>query len=274
MNQNSLKEQFSLEGKVALITGATGFLGHYFAEALAEYGADIVLADLEKEKCTQLANAINKKFSVDSLGIDADITNKECIKNVLDAILDRFNKIDIIVNNAAIDHKVDAEESNNYYLEGYPVELWNKIVNVNLTGTFLCSQIIGTQMAARGGGSIINISSIYGIQAPDNRIYVAEGTKSFIKSPAYGASKAGVLNLTKYLAAYWAVNRVRVNAVSFGCVENNQNERFISNYSNRVPMGRICRKNEVKGAVLFLASEASSYVTGQNIVVDGGLSIW
>ncbi|MGE5798409.1 MAG: SDR family oxidoreductase [Ignavibacteria bacterium] len=264
---------FSLENKVAVVTGALGLLGKNHCIALSEAGAKIVVTDLDDEKCREFS----KTLSPGSLGIGADITNNDSVKNLYNIVLQNFNQIDILVNNAAINDMFEnpAAAAELSMFENYPLSLWQKSLDVNLTGTFLCSQIIGTEMAKKRKGSIINIASTYGITAPDQSIYKKEdGTQAFYKSAAYPVTKGAIISFTKFLAAYWGNKGVRVNSLSPGGVENNQEEFFIKNYSARTPLGRMAHPTDCKGAIIFLACDASSYMTGANLVVDGGWTAW
>ncbi|MCX7876776.1 MAG: SDR family oxidoreductase [Melioribacteraceae bacterium] len=262
-------ELFSLKNKVAIVTGAMGLIGKEHCKALSEAGANVVVADLDKTLVTEYANTLQ----TESLGIYLDVTNKESIIDAKNKIIEKFGRIDILVNNAAINDmfenpKAATEQSK---FENYPLELWQKSVAVNLTGVFLCSQVFGFEMAKQKKGSIINIASTYGIVAPDQTLYQKEdGTQNFYKPPAYSATKGGVLMFTKYLAAYWGKDGVRVNSLSPGGVENNQDDFFVKKYSSKTLLGRMAQPNDYKGALIFLASDASSYMTGSNLIVDGG----
>jgi NAD(P)-dependent dehydrogenase (short-subunit alcohol dehydrogenase family) len=262
-----------LKNKVAVVTGALGLLGRQHCYALSEAGAVVAACDLNEDECKDFAFSLEGE----NLGIGVDITSKESIVKLMEKILNKYRKIDVLVNNAAINDMFEnpaaaAEQSK---FENYPLELWNKSLEVNVTGTFLCSQIIGSLMARQKNGVIINIASTYGIVAPDQSIYRKEdGTQSFYKSPAYPAAKGAIIALTKFLAAYWGKDGVRVNCLSPGGVENNQEEYFIKNYSEKTPLGRMAAPNDYKGAIVFLASDASSYMTGANLIVDGGWTTW
>ena len=264
---------FSLENKTAIVTGALGLIGKEHCKALSEAGANVVVADIDEVKCSEFA----KTLSPQSFGASLDVTKPETIKNLRDKILKKFGHINILVNNAAINDmfenpKAASEQSK---FENYPLELWQKSVDVNLTGVFLCSQILGSEMAKQKSGSIINIASTYGIAAPDQSLYIKQdGTQSFFKPPAYSATKGAVIMFTKYLAAYWGKDGVRVNTLTPGGVENNQDEFFIEKYSSKTPLGRMANPYDYKGALIFLASDASSYMTGANLVVDGGWTCW
>lgn len=264
---------FSLKNKVAVVTGALGLLGKQHCYALSEAGAIVIACDLKENDCKEFAFSLEGE----NLGVGVDITSAESIKKLKDQILDKFKKIDILVNNAAIndmfENPMAAAELSKF--ENYPLELWNKSLEVNVTGTFLCSQIIGSQMALQKNGAIINIASTYGIVAPNQSIYIKEnGTQSFYKSPAYPSTKGAIIAFTKFLASYWGKDGVRVNCLSPGGVENNQEDYFIKNYSANTPLGRMAAPTDYKGAIVFLASDASSYMTGANLIVDGGWTIW
>ena len=264
---------FSLNNKVAVVTGALGLLGRQHCLALSEAGAIVIVCDLDEKAC----NDFSFSLEGESMGIAADITSPESITALKEKVLTRFKKIDILVNNAAINDMFEnpAAAAELSRFENYPLDLWNRSLDVNITGTFLCSQIIGSQMAEKGSGSIINIASTYGIVAPDQSVYrKKDGTQTFYKSPAYPATKGAVISLTRFLAAYWGNKGVRVNCLSPGGVENNQEEYFINNYSQKTPLGRMAAPSDYKGAIVFLASDASSYMTGANLVVDGGWTAW
>lgn len=264
---------FSLKNKTAIVTGSLGLIGKEHCDALAEAGANVVVTDINENKCKEYA----KSLITESLGIAVDVTNPDSIKKLRDEVIQKFGHIDILVNNAAINDmfenpKAASEQSK---FENYPLELWQKSVDVNLTGVFLCSQILGSEMAKQKSGSIINIASTYGITAPDQSLYSKkDGTQSFYKPPAYSATKGAVIMFTRYLAAYWGKDKVRVNTLTPGGVENNQDDFFIQKYSVKTPLGRMAKPTDYKGALIFLASDASSYMTGANLVVDGGWTIW
>lgn len=262
-------ELFSLKNKTAIVTGALGLIGREHCKALSEAGANVVVADMNEENCDEFA----KTLGIISIGVELDVTNPESIKKLRDKTLSTFGRIDILVNNAAINDmfenpKAASEQSK---FENYPLELWQKSIDVNLTGVFLCSQILGSEMAKQKSGSIINIASTYGISAPDQSLYIKQdGTQSFYKPPAYSATKGAVIMFTKYLASYWGKENVRVNTLTPGGVENSQDEYFISKYSSKTILGRMAKPSDYKGALIFLASDASSYMTGANLIVDGG----
>lgn len=264
---------FSLKDKVAIVTGALGLIGKNHCIALSEAGANVIVCDLDEVECKTFASSLSTK----SIGVGVDITNKISVENLRDKTLNEFGRIDVLINNAAINDmfenpKVAAEQS---MFENYPLDMWQKSLDVNVTGTFLCSQVIGNEMAKAGKGSIINVASTYGLVGPDQSIYKKpDGTQSFYKSPAYPATKGAIVNFTRFLAAYWGDKRVRVNTLTPGGVENNQDEYFINNYSAKTPLGRMALPTDYKGAIIFLASDASSYMTGANLIVDGGWTAW
>lgn len=269
----NIQEIFSLENKVAVVTGALGLLGKNHCRALSEAGAIVIVTDLDDKKCREFAQSLGNNH----LGQSADITDPDSVKNLCRIVLQNFSRIDILVNNAAINDMFEnpASAAELSMFENYPLELWQKSLDVNLTGTFLCSQILGNEMAKKRSGSIINIASTYGISAPNQSIYKKEdGTQSFYKSAAYPVTKAGIISFTKFLAAYWGTKGIRVNSLSPGGVENGQEEYFIENYSKMTPLGRMAIPTDYQGAIIFLASDASSYMTGANLVVDGGWTAW
>jgi NAD(P)-dependent dehydrogenase (short-subunit alcohol dehydrogenase family) len=264
---------FSLNGKVAIVTGALGLIGKNHCQALAEAGANVVVADLNESASAAFAATL----SPEALGLGVDITNMTSLKKFRDDVLKKFGKIDVLVNNAAINDMFEnpqaaAEQS---LFENYPLAMWQKSMDVNVTGMFLCSQVLGTVMSLQGWGSIINVASTYGIVAPDQSLYrKPDGSQSFYKSPAYPTTKGAVISFTRFLAAYWGKAGVRVNTLSPGGVENSQDEYFVKAYSAKTPLSRMAKPTDYKGAVVFLASDASSYMTGANLVVDGGWTAW
>jgi NAD(P)-dependent dehydrogenase (short-subunit alcohol dehydrogenase family) len=266
-------EIFSLKDKVALVTGALGLLGKEHCRALSEAGANVIVADLNGDACSDFA----KSLVTDSIGVKLDVTDKSSVYSIREIILDCFGKIDVLVNNAAIndmleDPKTNIEQSK---FENYPLEAWQRAIDVNLTGVFLCSQVIGTLMSERGSGSIINIASTYGIVAPNQSLYKDKnGKQIFYKPPAYSVTKGAVISFSKYLASYWGTKGIRINSLSPGGVENGQDDFFKMKYSQSTPIGRMAKSNDYMGALIFLASDASQYMTGANLVVDGGWTSW
>lgn len=272
---------FDLEGRVAIVTGASGLIGANHCRALAGAGATVIAIDLEQRVCDAVAEAVRIEVPDDSAatvrGMAADITDADALRRICREVLAQFGRIDVLVNNAAIndmfENPVAAGELSKF--ENYPLELLQRSLDVNLIGTFLCAQIFGSEMARVGRGSIINVASTYGIVGPNQAIYRgADGTQNFFKSAAYPITKGGVIAFTKFLAAYWGGKGVRVNTLSPGGVENGQDETFIRNYSDRTPLGRMALPTDYQGALLFLAGDASTYMTGANLVVDGGWTCW
>ena len=277
MSNASIPKLFSLDGKVAVVTGSLGLIGKNHCRALAEAGANIVVTDLDQQACDVFASELSIEYSIKALGLGCDITNKESVIELKDRILEQFSKIDVLVNNAAINDMFEtpAAAGEQSKFENYPLELFQRSLDVNITGMFLCSQVLGSVMAQQGTGSIINIASTYGIVAPDQSLYArADGSQSFYKSAAYPVTKGAVISFTRFLAAYWGHRGVRVNTLSPGGVENNQDAFFVDNYAKRTPLARMAEPTDYQGAIVFLASDASSYMTGANLVVDGGWTTW
>lgn len=274
---SSVASLFSLEGKTAIVTGALGLLGREHCRALSTAGGRVVVADTDLDACDAFARTLRSELVCDALGVELDVTSVEAVRRVRDVVLNKWPTIDVLVNNAAINDKFEDETSAATYsrFEEYPLDLWKKALDVNVTGVFLCSQIFGGVMAAQGSGSIINIASTYGVVAPDQSLYQnPDGTQTFYKTAAYPTTTGAVLSFTRFLAAYWGSAGVRVNALSPGDVENGQDDGFIVRYANRTPLGRMARRSDYRGAIQFLASEASAYVTGANLIVDGGWTAW
>jgi NAD(P)-dependent dehydrogenase (short-subunit alcohol dehydrogenase family) len=263
------QELFALAGKTALVTGALGLLGREHCRALAGAGARVAVADLDEKACEGFA----KELGGGAVGVGVDITSPESVRRAGRAV----GPLDVLVNNAAINDKFESPQAAAELskFENYPLELWQKSLEVNVTGTFLCCQILGAEMAGRRRGSIVNVASTYGVVAPDQSIYRRpDGTQAFYKSAAYPATKGAVLSLTRFLAAYWGEAGVRVNALSPGGVENGQDPHFVRAYSAKTPLGRMAKATDYQGALVFLASDASAYMTGANLVVDGGFTAW
>jgi NAD(P)-dependent dehydrogenase (short-subunit alcohol dehydrogenase family) len=260
---------FLLDGKTAIVTGALGLLGRRHCEALAQAGANVVVADLNGEQAIQFAAKLGDKH----LGIAINVTSKDSLKTALEVILNKYGTIDILVNNAAINDMFEHPElaAEQSAFENYPLDSFQKSLDVNVTGVFLCSQVFGAKMAEQGSGSIINVASTYGMVGPDQSIYRNEaGEQAFYKSAVYPVTKGAVINFTRFLAAYWGNKGVRVNTLSPGGVENGQDSFFVQNYSAKTLLGRMAQSTDYQGALVFLASDASAYMTGANLVVDGG----
>ncbi|SFQ05684.1 SDR family oxidoreductase [Hymenobacter arizonensis] len=261
---------FSLTNKTAIVTGACGLIGRQHCAALAAAGANVVVADLNAEACAAVASELP---GGPHLPLSVNVISKESLTAARDQILAQFGHIDVLVNNAAINDMFEnpALAADLSKFENFPLDTWQKSLEVNVTGVFLAAQVLGTPMAEQGHGSIINVASTYGIVGPDQSIYInAQGEQTFYKSPSYPATKGAVISFTRYLAAYWGKRGVRVNTLSPGGVENNQDNFFVQQYSAKTPLGRMAAATDYQGAVVFLASDASAYMTGANLVVDGG----
>jgi len=269
---------FDLTGRVAVITGGAGLLGVQHAEAIAAAGGHPVLVDLRGESAEQEAARLANRWRVPSLGLAADITLPAEVARVRDLVLQKLGKIDILINNAAIDPKaVEGGGIEGSRLESFSLDRWNSELGVGLTGAFLCSQVLGSEMARRRKGVIVNVVSDLGIIAPDQRIYRRPDRaddRQPVKPVSYAVVKSGLLGLTRYLATYWAEQGVRVNALSPGGVRTDQPDEFVVRLAKLIPMGRMAAVDEYRGAILFLCSDASSYMTGANLIVDGGRTCW
>jgi NAD(P)-dependent dehydrogenase (short-subunit alcohol dehydrogenase family) len=273
-----IQEKFELKGRVAIVTGGGGQLGTEFCKTLAEAGAAVVTADLLMDHAERTAKLLMDS-GYECMPFRLDVTRVESTRELVAETMKRFGRLDILVNCAALDPKFDPDAAVKGIAPGafedYPLEQWNDALNVNLTGIFLMTQASVKQMIAQGKkGSIINICSTYGLNGPDQRIYIKDGKRVAFKPVYYTVTKAGVLGFTKYLAAYYAGTEIRVNALTPGGVFNNHEDYFVKNYSAKTIMGRMAKKDEMNGALLFLASEASSYMTGNNLIVDGGWTAW
>lgn len=275
---NRAHSLFDLSGRVAIITGGAGLLGYHHGAILAAAGAHVVLLDLPQANPALRAEQLELAHGPACLGLVADITSERSLLEVRGQILARFGRIDILINNAANNPKVEDQKPGQQWsrLENFPVDVWNADIAVGLTGAFLCSRIFGPEMTRRRSGVILNIASDLAVIAPDQRLYRKEGIpedQQPVKPVTYSVVKTALLGLTRYLATYWSSSNLRVNAISPGGVANNQPEEFTARLHQLIPMGRMADRDEYQGAVLFLCSDASSYMTGQNIIIDGGRSI-
>ena len=274
-----VKNAFDLADRVAVITGGAGLLGIRHAEAIAEMGGIPVLVDLDCDQAMTQAAKIGSEYGVKATGLKADITKPEDVSNVLASVLENFRRIDILINNAANNPKMDAatQKSHASRLEKFSLETWNADLAVGLTGAFLCSQIIGAELARRGKGVVLNIASDLSVIAPDQRIYQDDTLLSDeqpVKPISYSVVKHGLIGLTRYLATYWANRGVRVNALSPGGVYADQEQTFVRRLTNLIPMGRMAHQDEYEAAIVFMVSDASSYMTGANVLMDGGRTVW
>ena len=272
-----MKDPFSVEGRVAVVTGGLGQLGTQFSKSLAEAGAKVAIFSRRPFARQQ----IEEKFPGVSDNIrvyEASVTDKEQLETATAQLIADWGVPHILVNNAGIDSKPSGSAEQNAPFERYPQKYWDEIIDTNLTGVMLTSQVVGSRMAEAGRGSIINVGSIYGLVSPNQALYAYREKRDgvpFIKAISYAASKSALINLTRYLGTYWAQNKVRVNLVSFGGVKTaNFDKEFIDAFLERVPMNRQAEIDEFNGVVHFLASDASSYMTGSNVTVDGGFTAW
>lgn len=275
MKQPDYSKLFGLKGKTAVVTGGTGFLGRHFCEGLAAFGANVAVVDLDEKQTADFARELTSAYDVRCVGIGCDVASTTSVQQMVARVVEALGGIHVLHNNAAS----KSDDLNAFFAptEEYAMDQWRKIMAVNIDGMFLVAQTVGKQMLKQGqGGSIVQTASIYGVVAPDSRIY--EGSHYLgreINTPAvYTTSKAAVIGLTKHLATLWADKGIRVNCLTPGGTESGQNEEFKRKYSARIPLGRMARASEMVGALIYLASDASSYVTGQNVVVDGGLTAW
>ena len=265
---------FSLDGQIAVVTGSCGKLGPIWVEALLEAGARVAALDLPGATPSPAFVAVSARFTDRLVRGDIDITSRVSIEAVAQAVQARIGVPSVLVNNAGIDQAPDSP-GGRHHLETLPIDEFRRMVEVNLLGTFQVTQVFGALMAQHGGGSVINIGSLYASVSPDPHFYDhLAGNAPFIKSPAYGASKAGVVSLSKFFATHWAQRGVRVNTLSPGGVLAGQDEQFKSKYGSRVPLARMAEPDDLKGPLVFLASAASSYVTGHELRVDGGFTAW
>jgi NAD(P)-dependent dehydrogenase (short-subunit alcohol dehydrogenase family) len=266
---------FDLQGRVAIITGGAGMLGYHHGSILAAAGAHVVLLDLAAANPQARAKQIADQCGPEALGISCDITSESSLEGARESILEKFGRIDILINNAANNPKVEDGNMAWSRLENFPLEVWDADIRVGLTGAFLCSRIFGAEMAKRKSGVIVNVASDLAIIAPDQRLYRVDGLpedQQPVKPVTYSVVKTALLGLTRYLATYWSSANIRVNAISPGGVFNGQPEVFLSRLKQLIPMDRMANQDEYQGAILFLCSDASSYMTGANLVVDGGRS--
>ena len=270
-----MKDLFSLKGEIAVVTGALGKLGPIWIDTLLGAGAKVMALDHPNAQISKDYKNVQGRFEEQRLQLEfADVTDREAVEAVCQKCLDTFGVPSVLVNNAGIDQPPDQPDKG-CCLEEIPFEFNREVFEVNALGLFLVTQVFGSQMVKAGRGSIINIGSLYASVAPDSRFYDhIQCDPPFLKPPAYGASKAAAVNLTRYLATLWASCGVRVNALSPGGVLGGQDSEFKRKFCERVPLGRMADDSDLRGPLLFLASTASSYVTGIELVVDGGFTAW
>lgn len=273
-----MMSNFSLAGKVIVITGGTGFLGKKHAEAVAEMGGTPILLDLNINDIDDFISKLNTEYEVNAAVYRVNITAEEYLTKVLSAIITEYKGIDGLINNASLNPKMESKTNSNFTrFEDYSLDSWNKEIQVGLTGAMLCTKIIGNYMSENGGGVIVNVSSDLGLIAPDQRIYKEEGLADDcqpVKPVTYSVIKHALIGLTKYTATYWADKGVRCNAIAPGGVYNDQPDVFVNKLKQLIPLGRMANEDEYKGSIQFLLSRASSYMTGSVLAVDGGRSCW
>ena len=276
MKKDALNK-FDLKNTVAVITGAAGLLGKHHAEAILQGGGIAVLTDIDDKKLKETALSLNKLYPKKVFSYLLDITDEKQIESIVEKITTEVGQIGILINNAANNPKVESGVKNFSRLENFPLKIWNDDVAVGLTGAFLMSKHIGALMAKNGNGVILNIASDLGIIAPNQELYKKPGLKNGdqpVKPVTYSAVKHGLIGLSKYLATYWADKGVRSNAVAFGGVYNHQPDEFVAKLAKYIPLGRMANPDEYQGVILFMCSDASSYMTGATIIVDGGRTCW
>jgi len=273
-----VRDALDLSGRVTVITGGAGLLGAQHAAAIAELGGAPVIADVDYSAACTLAGKLQEMFETTALAVKVDITDERSVEAMLATVLQKFGRVDALINNAANNPKVEAGVATQWSrLENFPLETWWQDLAVGLTGAFLCSKVVGSELAKRGKGVIINIASDLALIGPDQRIYRLPGlpeAEQPVKPVTYSVVKAGLLGLTRYLATYWADSGVRVNAICPGGVLTGQDDEFVGALTKLIPMGRMASPDEYRASIAFLLSDASSYMTGATLVVDGGRTCW
>lgn len=269
---------FRLDGKVVIITGGAGLLGREYSRAIAEAGGIPVIADMNTDPAHEVAKKVYSETGVQALGVHVDVADKTSVNRMVKLVLKKFGRIDGLVNNASLDPKFDKKHADKHTnsFEDFPLALWNKSLEVDLTGRFLCAQAVAPAMLSQGGGSIVNVASTYSLVGPDQRLYEKDDPKApkSYKPVAYVVGNSGVLGMTRYLATYWAGKNIRVNTLTPHGVYNNHGDDFVKRFNYHTPLGRMAEKHEFNAAVVFLLSDASSYMTGSNLVMDGGWTSW
>lgn len=273
------EEIFRLDGKVIVITGAAGFLGKMHSEAIASYGGVPILLDLDQSIVDALAHKLNDKYNVDAAGYSVDITNEKNIQDNAELVAKTYGRIDGLINNAANNPKMEDDDNVNFSrLENFSLDAWDKDISIGLTGAFLCAKHYGFAISeGSNGGSIVNISSDLGLIAPDQRLYAKKELEDHlqpVKPVTYSVIKSGLIGLTRYLSTYWIDGNVRCNAICPGGVENGQSSDFLNDVSLRIPMNRLAKPHEYQGTLIWMLSDAASYLNGAIVPVDGGRTAW
>lgn len=266
----SFQNMFNLKDKIAIITGGAGLLGEGYAMALLEQGATVVSADLDGERNAHRVSQLAKEFPGRIISYPLDVTVKKSWQTMLNEVIQQFKRVDILVNNAGYTTRTKTAGYDASF-ECFSLNDWHGIIDVNLTGVFLGCQVIGEQMLTQSSGNIVNIASMYGLVSPTHRIYPGTGLNQPI---AYSVSKSGVLAITRYLATLWAASGIRVNSITPGGIYDGQPDLFTQQFNALIPMGRMGDRSEIAGALIYLVSDAASYCTGHNLVVDGGWTLW
>jgi 2-deoxy-D-gluconate 3-dehydrogenase len=276
LDKDELTRRFSLDGRVAIITGGAGLLGRAYCHTLASAGAGVVVADIDAPAAASVAEQVSTASGSAALGIEVDVSERESVAGMVAQVRERFGAVDVLVNNAALDPKFDREHAREHTnrFEDFPLAAWQEALAVNVTGMFLCAQAVSKPMREAGRGVIVNVSSTYGLVGPDQRLYAREGQPAQYKPVTYTVSKAAALGLTRYLATYFAGTGIRVNTLTPGGVFADHDETFVERYAAKTVLGRMASEAEMSSALLFLVSDASSYMTGANLVVDGGWTAW
>jgi NAD(P)-dependent dehydrogenase (short-subunit alcohol dehydrogenase family) len=278
VTKKTLPELFSLRNKACVVTGGAGLLGLQHVEAVIAAGGNPVILDVNAKLIDRAVGMMKKKYKKDILGIVTDITSRQSLISARSIIIKKLKKIDVLINNAANNPKMESRGKENWTrFENFPDNVWDADISVGLKGAFYASQVFGTVMAKQKSGVILNISSDLGIIAPDQRIYRKPGLRENqqpVKPVTYSVVKHALIGLTKYLATYWAQKGIRVNALCPGGVLNGQDAAFVKNLTNLIPMGRMARVDEYRSTVLYMISDASSYMTGSVVVIDGGRTSW
>jgi NAD(P)-dependent dehydrogenase (short-subunit alcohol dehydrogenase family) len=272
-----VRSAFNLTGRVIVITGAAGLLGARHAEAVAEMGGVPVLLDVDGAKARRVADDLSRRFGSAAIGLAIDITDPTAVDAALETVMSRFGRVDGLINNAANNPKVEGGTPQWTRLENFPLDVWLADIAVGLTGAFLCARTFGAAMARGGGGAILNVASDLALIAPDQRLYSSPGLSDDeqpVKPVSYSVVKSGLIGLTRYLCTYWPKQNVRVNAICPGGVFAGQSDEFTQRLTNLIPLGRMAREDEYQAAIVFLLSDASSYMTGAVISIDGGRTAW